>query len=85
LGHGLKLFCSVSAEANVAAFLAESGKKLLCIVVWNEKFKRNISDDELTNSNVEAIGVCSRVTAGSVFKCHLDMANNSYSLYYCSS
>lgn len=85
MGHGLKLICSVYAEANVAAFIAESNKKLLCIVVWDEKIKRNISDNELTNSNAEAVGVFSRVKGGSVFKYHSDMSNNSYSLYYCSS
>lgn len=84
MGHGLKLICFVYAEANVAAFITESNKKLLCIVVWDEKFRRNISDDELTNSNAEAVGVFSRVKIGSVFKCHLDMASNSYSLYCCS-
>lgn len=38
-------------------FRAESNKKLFCIVVWDGKFKRNICDDELTNSNAEAEGV----------------------------
>lgn len=85
MGHALRLICSVYAEANVAAFIAESNKKLLRIVVWDEKFKRNVFGDELTNSNAEAVGVCSKVTAGSVFKCHLGMANNSYYLYYCIS
>lgn len=60
-------------------FIAESNKKLFCIVVWDDKSKRNISDDELTNSNAEEGGVFSRVTAGSVFKCPLDMGNNSCS------
>ena len=45
------MFCFVYAKANVAAFIAESNKKLLCILVWDEKFKTNISDDELTNSD----------------------------------
>lgn len=78
-GHGLKLICAFHDESNVVTFIAESNKKLVCIVVWDEKFKRNISDDELTNSNAEAVGVFSRATAGSVFKCPLDMGNNSCS------
>lgn len=54
-GHGLKLISSAYVEANVAAFVVDSNKKLLCLVVWDEKFKRNILDDEVTNSNEEAV------------------------------
>lgn len=78
-GHGLKLICAFQDETNLVTFIAESNNKLFCIVVWDEKFRRNISDDDLTNSNAEAVGVFSRATAGSVFKCLFDMDNNSCS------